>query len=463
MFRRLSLLAVLVCAGLSLHAGDPADDLQTTTVNVVDENGKPVEGAKLTLTSIRKAENPASCYFGSIANLPKPLSDSKGVITVSYPKYVIEQLETGSIDFHIEHPDFCLYETSNYDVKGAHDPIVLKKGATVKVSGYLEKPDAPVARVYAQLTGKNWYGPMADSWKSNPDGSSTTNQVTPGDHYLRLVYIPKDGPAYFSDTVAFQVAQGDSKTFNLKLTRGTRVEGKLDASVPRPVTNGRVVAGNSGPNSGTGQQPSWGTWTQIKGDGTFAFDSLPGDKVALVALCDGFVSKSTPSSVQNICTPQYFALQNGLTKVEIAMEPTATCKVTVTDQQGKPIKGARVSFSPNQMFGGGTNILGSCVIRSEDAYTLDREELQKIIQAGQKQSYERFTAITDENGVGTVKNLPGNKQSYFVTHPDYELPAESKYGERRRDAEIELQPGATKTVTVQMEPKSSNILKDEGQ
>src|SRR5262245_57237029 len=58
--------------------------------------------------------------------------------------------------------------------------------------------------------------------------------------------------------------------------------------------------------------------------------------------------------------PQLYRLIGPQIDVEISMEATLTCMVTVVDDNGLPIPDAEVSFWPNQYaFDGGSQILGT--------------------------------------------------------------------------------------------------------
>lgn len=429
------------------------------TIHLVDEDGKPVQGATVTLDCLRTAQSPGSS-FGLPHPLVSPVSDADGVVTVTYPKYVMEKLETVWIGFEVDHPNYCPYESQNYAVTGGEKPIVLKKGATLTVSGYLDKPEDLLPKVSPQITDSNNLGFGRESWNVNANGSSTTHQLGAGPYSLRVIHFGKDGSIYFSDIVHINIEKGRAETVNLKLKKGIRVEGKLDASVPRPVTNGRVVA-----TIGLEGQPVWMTWRPVASDGSFVFGSLPEGMLNVIALCDGFVSKN-PTNIDDrhkrLRNPQSFALDGSITHAEVTMEPTATCEVLVTDQHGNPIKGAQIMFFPNEEFAFGTNLVGNRSFRSEEYLTMNKDEYRKLMEARQSELID-FQATTDAHGIATVRNLPGAKQNFAIVHPTFELPARLVFAkEWRRDREIELMPRETKKLTVQLEPKGARLLGDEG-
>ena len=85
---------------------------------------------------------------------------------------------------------------------------------------------------------------------------------------------------------------------DLKVAPGTRVEGRLDDSVVRPVKRGRVRAFVASPGFGDqatsqSEELGWEEWADIRPDGSFVFESLPSnEQVEMIAFCDGYFSKS---------------------------------------------------------------------------------------------------------------------------------------------------------------------------
>ena len=60
--------------------------------------------------------------------------------------------------------------------------------------------------------------------------------------WLRIVQVADDGPVWFSEVIDLLSKNHGLISINVELERGVRVEGLLDAQVPRPIKNGRVVA-----------------------------------------------------------------------------------------------------------------------------------------------------------------------------------------------------------------------------
>jgi protocatechuate 3,4-dioxygenase beta subunit len=298
-------------------------------------------------------------------------------------------------------------------------------------------------------------------WK-NDNGWLTTSQISPGSHYLRAVYFPKNERIYFSDAFFFEARKGETSQFNLELKPGTRLEGKLDNSVSRPVQNGRVVVRACRADEKWQDKPLWWlTYRDIKEDGAFVIESLPPGIVEIIAICDGFISKNPPgeeeSVILHIGKPQTFELKSARNEVEIAMEPTATCQVTVLDNKGSPIKDATVAFAPNVQWGGkSSQIFARRSINSEE-FLRDKTDFDWEKQ-WEKYKIDDFAATTDEKGIAIVRNLPGYSQNFEIIHSDYELPIKTDSGYGRREARAELIVGKTTAITVTMQKKGKEFL-----
>ncbi len=442
----------------------------TTVIKVEDEEGNLIEGAVIAPDGLRTKSGHYFWRADRHGEPPTVITNTQGLVEVAYPKYANEKIETGSISFLINHPDFCPARPISYRVDGLARPIVLQKGATLRVSGYLQSKENLLAEIYPQI-GRGWL--YNDSWRQIEKGVFETRQLPPGPHYIRLVYLPEDGLAYFSEAVRFDAGKGETYEFNLQLKPGVRLAGSLDETVPRPVRNGRVVASahplNHPHHSKRPRRrftdPSvdpgylhWRSWREVKEDGTFAFESLPHGEVELIAICDGFISKNPPGQKNMyIGIAQTWPLKEPVTRVELKMKPTASCEIKVLDEQSQPITGAKVGFNPNvQWHSGGAQIFATCLNWSD------------LLRAGGKMSPDKwakisevadFQATSDEFGIAVIHNLPEGRRHFAVLHPAYQLPAQTGYAQfPRRVAEVELSPGQTARVTVTMQKKGADFL-----
>jgi beta-lactamase regulating signal transducer with metallopeptidase domain len=437
-------------------------EMLSASVKVTDEDGKPVEGAEITIDGLQSNGSGYGWDSRWFGQAPQVSTNAQGVAKVPYPKYIEEKLKPEEICFKVNHPEYCPVDQCNYRVDGQSPPVVLRKGAIVKLSAYIGSKDNVITDIVPQISGMGRIEMLDGSyWKQDNDGRLTNNKIPPGPHYLRAVYyFPKDERIHFSDTVFLEARKGETSQFNLELKPGVRLDGKLDNSVPRPIRNGRVVVRAYREKEENEDEPlSWMTWRDVKDDGTFVIESLPPGMVKIIAICDGFTSKNPPKEGKNVISemskPQIFELKSAGNEVEIAMEPTATCQVTVLDDKSRPIKDATVIFSPNVLWGDGTRIFAQ------------RSDSEGFVRSGSKFDYEKqwekyktdaFAATTNEKGVAIVRNLPGYSQHFAVFHSDYELPIKTNYGHSQRYRVAELSVGKTSTVTVTMQKKGKEFL-----
>ncbi len=452
-------------ANVSAPITAPAMEQLTATVKVVDQSGRPVVGAEITPMGLRPKSEVGGVFVwnADYGPLTPAITDSDGVARVAYPRYAMDGLETGQITFLVDHPDYCRARSRGHPVSGKGEPVVLKKGGTLKLRGYVGSPQNAVQPVYPQLNG----GAEAldrDSWQHLPDGSVLSSRIPAGSHYVRLVHFPQGGQTLFSDVAMVDVEVGQMQERQLALTPGRRVEGKLDGSVPRPVNNGHVIAWVRPVDPDITVGPvEWTAWAPVHQDGTFALGSVPTGKLALMGLCDGFVSKNPPDQPNpfQYGLPQLFRIEGERTQVELIMEPAATCEITVLDPQGEPVEGARVGFAPNaEWWGRYRQIFARRLGSFEETCRMTESQLRQYRLS--KLTERPFAAETDAQGLAVVRNLPcvNPRPRFTVQHPQYELPEVTGgvVGFPERRARIDVAPGKTSRMTVRVQPKGTDSL-----
>ena len=102
-----------------------------------DEQGNPVAGAVITPDGLRAEKGHYFWRADRYGEPPTVITNTQGLVEVAYPKYASEKLETESVSFLINHPDFCPARPF-HNVDRTDEPVVLKRGATLRVSGYLD-------------------------------------------------------------------------------------------------------------------------------------------------------------------------------------------------------------------------------------------------------------------------------------------------------------------------------------
>lgn len=457
-------------------------------LRVVDTAGQPVSGAVIRPDGLRPKSGPyAHGHYGWRAGpdsgVPdKPVStDNNGEARVPYPKFVFERIETGQISFSINHPDFVPdrpfravattppsgapwrewvdYVLNRIRIKALTsqtEPIILQKGAILRLS---LRPDAPRAGdtpLFAQVSG-TWSSDTNFWFRPEPD-TLVTRRLSAGPHTVRAVQFDTEGQAWFSDVVSITATSGVACDLKVELKRGVTVRGELDATVPRPVQKGRVIAHVWPPDCRPEDDPpQWHTCTDVNADGSFTLDSLPPGDLEIVALCDGFVSANGPGRFR-MRYPQKHVLGSGDLTVTISMEPTARLEVLVTDEQGRPLKDALVSTSPNVRYGEwSATVLGSDCYHTTD-WLLNGFETgtAKWWSLG---AFQDFSATTDSSGLAVIPNLPTEADEFHVEHPKFVLPAvETGVGDRHREAIVALVAGKTNRVSVKLVPRDQSPI-----
>jgi hypothetical protein len=456
-------------------------------ITVVDAQGKPILGATVKPYAIwpKRAGGQSGHYGWTEDRYDVPpeavVTDKKGVAVVPYPTFVVERVETGEITISIKHPEYisdnCDVVVSSSPPSGAplavwvkyilnrlrnrvfvtrSAPVVLRQGQTV----ILEPAETleTTSKLYAQTSSEGGYD--CDFWDQSQPGMLVSRKHAPGNHAVRLISLDEENQLMFSDTVDLVIQQGVSNRLSLILEPGKTVRGRLSDNVTRPVVNGRVVV-NVVPTGRVlgGRPPGWHAWTSVDEDGSFEMPSLPAGNLEIVALCDGFISVSNPGQQgsSTIRFPQKHVIGADDLDIVIEMEPTARLEVTVYDQNGRPLEGARVSTWPNVCWGG----WASTIFCSDLYNTIDLLRQTHEGQGGfSREDPPGFSGISDKTGLAILSNVPVSQTRFTVGHPDYVLPkVQVPGGAPRREASIVLRPGAATEISVNLEPRNKDPLR----
>jgi beta-lactamase regulating signal transducer with metallopeptidase domain/protocatechuate 3,4-dioxygenase beta subunit len=453
--------AALTDAGIR-PPGPISAEMLIVRVKVVDDNGQPVKGAKVTPIGLYSRAQPDT-HFGWFAQgaetPPWVLTDSEGVAAVPYPRLTAGKFETNAVSFRAEHANFSAANAMDYPVQSdptQSEPIVLRRGATLRVTGHLAGSPETVP-VYPQSADPSDHWLSDAAWQDVGGNALENSQIHAGKTYLRLAHAASDGTLFFSDTILLSAAASETYTRDLELKPAVRLEGRLDDAVPRPVQHGRVVAHvyPTGPDAGA-QWLGWDSWREVAPDGTFAFAGLPPGTLEVTAVCDGFISTSSPDpagiTYLRSVGPQRFPLPPAQTsRVAVQMSAGATCEIELRDAAGAPVSGATVAFNPNVHWTPGlTGYFCAGQLKMEDQLSHWRE-----INYDRGQQDSRFSAVSDARGIATVRSLPPGQQLTFSVADDrYQMPKSTAAGMiNAREAAVDLRAGETQHVTVQLEKK----------
>ena len=487
-FKRLYVLASLLVAAVvvallmvSLWRRNPR-----AVIRVVDARNKPIAGATITPYAMRpKRQGGHSGHYRWLKDrddVPPQtvLTDEMGTAVVPYPRYVAERIETGQISVSVKHPGYIsdtrdiLVSTSlpsgapwalrlKVILNRLKNGPVTRPGPTVLEQGQtlILKPAPPLAtgsRLFAQSSSNRGYYDD-DFWDMSTPGMVVSRKHALGKHAVRLIGLGESNQLMFSDTVDVTIEPGVANTRSLTLKPAKTVRGQLSGNVPRPIANGRVVidvvpAGQRPAD----RPPRWHAWTTVNEDGSFEIPSLPAGNLEIVALCQGFISASAPGQRQfsTVCYPQRHVIDSNDLDIVIEMKPTARLEVTVYDDKGRPLEGARVSTWPNVRWG-------------DQASTIFCGDLYNTIDLLQRTNNRRedrrletppgFFGISDKTGLAVLSSVPANQTHFAVDHPDYVLPTvRAPSGVSGRYANINLRPGEVTQISVTLEPRNKDPL-----
>ena len=350
------LASLLVSSNRSSAADRPGQDrerltLPEKTVRIVDADGLPVSGATLDIWAIQAEQ------FGQRpwrpAGLPQTITtDLLGMAKVPYPQFVdpVRKIEPKSVICRFNHPDYAetimmlgidLTDKSADSVTA----VTLPRGAQLEITAIANDKPLPIDRVYAAWNDGGLGTP--NRRKVNAQGRLQLPRFQPGPKELLVAYVPKEGPILFSEFETVELKNDDKRVLRVALKPGVTVSGRLDDSVPRPVTNGRVVA-----QVISRFNAEWRDSATIKKDGSFTLGPLPHGDLQVIALCDGYMAQSgvAPDFVPEVLRkqggynrPQVFPLTKENVDITLLMTPTVDCLIRVLDSDGHPAAGALLS------------------------------------------------------------------------------------------------------------------------
>ena len=444
-------------------ADKPKPEMLECKVRVTDPDGNPVEDATVYCTGMRSRLEPGSHWgwgeerFGPV---PRIKTESDGIANMPYPKYLAEKLETGKMTWSVDHPDFVSFREDR-NVKDDPAEIQLQRGFRIALTAKNASTGKPIKKDLYAVIGLRGVG----KWELKKNRTLVSGVFKKKNCYLRVMQCTEGQPTLFSDMITVEPGEKSRVLLrDIELSLGTRLEGKLDSSVTRPVKNGHV-AGSVGiqldPND-SGTSWDWSDKAEIKEDGSFVFESLPSDVVwQMIPICDNWVPASPklesvaahfPDMIQNFertladrRLPQPVKLADDNVSVTLRMIPAATIAVTFVDPKGEPISDVKTYTNPNQLWlDGGSQILGQAYRTRDFLISRRRGETPKWPIS------ERFQGVSNANGVCEIGNLPPmTRGDLAVLHDKFELPIVN--GDR--GFQYALKEGEQKELTIKLQAK----------
>jgi beta-lactamase regulating signal transducer with metallopeptidase domain len=451
----------------------PQTNERRRTIEVLDENEQPVQNAQVRLQFI-SGEDGGGSFVGETMTAS---TNAVGIVEVSVPE------DAGSVSIKIAADGFN--EFSERQAAAGSSSIRLKRGRSIHVRAVDEAGNV-LAKAVPLLAGHRVVG---REFLPQKDGSFKSPSVDLKRRLMRVVSAQENGPFLFSELTDVEEAKPDAAgVLELVLKPGARITGRLDDSVPRPISEGYVqlmVAEGPGhqlrlpirDENGRYNDESWvqpWTWEEtasVQPDGTFAFESVPAGGVAqLHVVVDGYMSVNpsletllasieTPGATpQETATsllsqighiemwPTLIRLDRPSVDVLIKCRPTASCDFRILDPSGNPIPGAEMYFHPNGMFisGGGfqlefNSLASSTLVEAllHDApmktemspgrtIHVPMSDVELKMHSWAESSFTRRKS--DAEGRVKIRNLPaGLRQRYLVLKYGYRMPVSQLY------------------------------------
>ena len=337
-------------------------------IQVLDPEGRAVPEARLSIAGVRK-EGDRGSWYGMRDGPATAQSDAQGRARISYTRWVDIDGRTIEVDLEVTHAEFVPFRDSSFAIGAGQHPVVLQRGATVIVSGWLGSREVVITALDIRMDRESQL-PSSD-WARERDGRLSTTRLAPGKHQIWLTHASEAHGNLASAIETFELAENEWKELHLELHPLAMQSGRLDEAVPRPVLDGHVwVNLNRG---GSGGEPSIDRDFEapVREDGTFELADLPPGRGQIIALCRGWVSRRTPFDPLEAVTrrlghePTFGEIELAFQEeapesleaqriavpspgaLVVAMERTGSLEVTVRAQDGSPLAGAIVSTSPN--------------------------------------------------------------------------------------------------------------------
>ncbi len=189
--------------------------------------------------------------------------------------------------------------------------------------------------------------------------SESTLRLPPCKAGMNSVIVAKMEGArvtHFSKIIDFEILTEGNSGMDVPLSPVAPMQGALSAEVPRPVRNGRIKLETLSPSGASNGRVEWCSWVPIQPNGTFVIEAWPvGEKIQLIALCDGFIAKSgtAPVECENprdpdkdpFDRPQVFD-PNDRKSIMVEMTPTVKCIANVVDENDQPLAGVTIAACP---------------------------------------------------------------------------------------------------------------------
>jgi protocatechuate 3,4-dioxygenase beta subunit len=332
---------------LSVAAGEHKKNVVLTipsgvpvTVNVADQNGRPVGRASVELSEWSEGS------FGGqmrimMGGLPggddAPQTNAEGTVEI--------RVKPGKYDIAVKREGFAPKRVRGVSINEAAQPVsvVLQPGAEIRGS-VVTSNGTPVAdaMINAFVPGPGAGAPASTT--TGPDGGFQLSDLEPGQ--LMLIVSKQDE---FIDHR--EMVEAPNSSLTIELPAGGRITGRVvDKVSKRPVTD--FQAGVSGERSGAGMRIM--RPTQMRSfradDGSFTLENVPVGRQQVVVNAPGYVQGSVSGVM----------VEDGKTTSDIEVTLDSGVRVTgrVTGPDGSALEGVAVSVEREGQGGGFARMMG---------------------------------------------------------------------------------------------------------
>ena len=235
-------------------AAELAEDLagraqmQKLPVRVVDAEGKPVAGARISPWALRSSlghglwgDDDKGVGIG-----PKEVvTGADGTASILYPRCcaVQEQIRTLAVSLFVDHPEFAYVDNLHIAVplesQGPYE-VRLPPGVRVEIRPLIDGKAIGLDGVFLLWSdGRSWRKGAAP--QKSADGSLRVSAMPPGKNSVLVVKTDGERATHFSKIVDFELTAGEPKKIDAPLRPSLRIQGVLSDNVPRPVRRGRLI------------------------------------------------------------------------------------------------------------------------------------------------------------------------------------------------------------------------------
>lgn len=468
------------------------------SIHVLDESEQPIAGAEVRFQFRHSGDT-----LFPIDAMESKTTDAQGIAKIETP--------TASKNVHITINAEGFGKFSETQQPTGNSIVRLKRGRVIHVRAVDEAGNV-LRKAVPLLEQSRTYG---REFVAQEDGTFKSPAVDMDRRLMRVVTAQLDGPMLFSDLVdVATIKPGEDGIAEIVLKPGTMLTGRLEDSVPRPISEGyvdlMVVEGSDHILETANNRFQTGAWgwkdtAPVQPDGTFTFESVPSGGVAQIhVVVDGYMSVNPPledlaAIIQThargdettlggleehvgsrAMLPYLVPVNQPTADITVKCMKTASCDFRILDPAGNPVPDAAVNFSPNGIFingalfvPGSTSFLEASLVHelfhgvpafaALNGHTDDTPR-GIAIKKEREWAVRSFLGVkSDADGQVEVRNLPGGtRENFRITAKGFVLPHSPLYPgyEDRREGYIDLIAGETVEATIYLEREQPVIERE---